>query len=309
MKRSIIFLNKIEGKSLEAKDLLKEESDFEFLDLDLENPSAFFSAQLCPCVLVCMDMRTSILFLKRYKDVLRDTSSKFCYASLKALDKKEENLFYVLGGTEIILDDKVPTKTIAHKLKLYAKSLPDLDESTRKVLKLKHLNIEKMSAQPPEKRSEINYETIDFFALEKFCGKSLRNVTDLEMALEKYESSPDSSNQQVIYNLLEEIRKDAYGNDFQVISDFLEIPKHILKRTGELQDETFKSVLIGILFNLADFMRTEITSIKNKKNRKQILENPHKGIFNRLYWLDEKFRSFLNDDTIGTELEKVGIRR
>lgn len=309
MKRPIIFLDKIEGKTLEARDLLKEESELEFLNLDLSNPSAFFSAQLCPCVLVCMDLRASVKFLRQHKDVLRDTSSKFCLMTAKALDKKEENLFYTLGGTEIILDEKIPTKTIAHKFKLYAKALPDFDEETRNTLKLKHLTIEKMSKQPPEKRSEINYETIDFFVLEKFCGKSLRSITDLEMALEKYESAPDAANQQVIYNLFEEMRRDAYSNNFQVISEFLEIPKHILKRTGEIADDTFRSVLIGVLFNLADFMRTEITSIKNKKNRKQILENPHKGIFNRLYWLDEKFKSILNDDTIGGELEKLGIRK
>lgn len=308
-KKSIILLNKIEGKVLEAQKILSGESELEFLNLDLNDSTTFFSPQLCPCLLICMDMKVSIDFLKRYKNTLRESSSKFCFISSSEISRKDENYLLVLGAGEVLVDAKTNVKALAHKITLYAKALPDLDEKAKDMLKIKHLNVEKRISQSVEARAQINFETIDFFILEKFCTKCLRILTELEFILDEYEETPSKHTHQVILDHFEDMRQNAYHIELHHIADFLEVTKHILKREGEIEEPTFKSVLVGILFNLVDFMRTEITGIKNKKNRRQILDNPHKGLFNRLYWLDEKFVKSLNDNTISVELDKLGISR
>ena len=66
--------------------------------------------------------------------------------------------------------------------------------------------------------------------------------------------------------------------------------KTICFKLSCVRDDGFSVVTVGILFNSAEFLKSELNQIR-KGIGTTIRDNPNKALFNRFHWLNTKFAS------------------
>ena len=71
---------------------------------------------------------------------------------------------------------------------------------------------------------------------------------------------------------------------------FCELTRAISLRLTAVHDESVGEVVLGVLFNAAEFIESELEEIK-KGSGVPLKENPDKAIFNRFHWIQKKFDS------------------
>ena len=66
--------------------------------------------------------------------------------------------------------------------------------------------------------------------------------------------------------------------------------KTICYKLSSVKDDSFSVVVVGILFNAAEFLKSELNQVR-KGIGSSIRDNPNKALFNRFKWLNTKFNS------------------
>lgn len=303
---SLIFLGPLEGPLLEAQQLLDKDPEFTVKVISAENFSKEFKVEWFPCVILSSSIHDTLKFQNFFRAPFKKTASKFILACPEELNSKKEKVIYGLNVSDVLSGPLVKAKTITHKAKLLFRTLPKLDEEDKGAIKFKHLKAKEQEKSTIEQKSEINYETIDFRAMIKFCDSSLRNLNNLEELLENYEEAPNNDLVLSINEAFTDFKDEASKNSLDNIASFIKITSYLTDKLPECED-VLASVVTGILFNSVDFLRAEVKSIKEKKARRQILDNPHKGIFDRYRWISEKFVNEKGDTSINEMMDELGI--
>jgi len=304
--QSIIFLAPVEGPLLEAVDILSADTELSVSVIEEDKVTSESLIQYFPCVVLSSSLNNTLMFMKSFKEPFKKTTSKFILACPEELDNKKQKVIFGLNVTDIIDGQGVNPKTISHKAKLHFKTLPKLEEEEKEDLKKQFSNNVTEESNEKSKRTEIDYETVDFMAVTKFCDSSIKSLNKIEELLEEYEERSENSIITEIEKEFEKFKNGASLNNFNTLKEFSKIPEYLCQKIPAC-DDVLSSVVTGILFNTADFLRSEVKSIKEKKARRQILDNPHKGIFDRYKWVSGKFVNDEGDSTINEIIDEIGI--
>lgn len=307
-KNLVIFLTPLEGPLIDAQASLKTETEYEILEVRAVDAKKELTADHFPCAVMASSAKESIIFLTQYKDILAKSKSKFVLAYPQAIDSRIERQLYGLGAFDVVAEKNLNPKTLVHKAKLAIKTLPKMDEEKIKSLRIERLvTDQELGNIDLHKKSEIDYETIDFMALEKACHHCIRYCNELEKGLGEYEVSGLKSHIKEIDKLFGKMATEAKKNNLEILGQLITIPEFIAKTILQTSDENFASILGGVLINSVDLLRAEFESLKEKRPRKMIYENPHRGLYERYRWLADKFDEFNIENSISEVMENLKI--
>lgn len=305
----MIFLGNVEGPLLEVKDHFESDEECSTIGLKESEIKANLKPEHFPCAILANETKLAIQFLNYYKKLISDTKSKVVLVPLMDLNEKQIKQLYGLGAFDVITGKESNTKTIAHKAKLALKTIPKIDEGKFDNLRVERLITPDKEDNPlsAEKRREIDYEIVDYLAVEKMCTASLKKLNKIEEALEEFENSRMQVQLRQSAEIFAEIQNSARVNNFTPLEEFIEIPSTIKDIILSTKDEALVDILTGLLFNSIDLLRYEFKSIKEKKLKKMLVENPHKALFNRYRWLGQRMVDLNQEDKITPIMDNLGI--
>ena len=133
---------------------------------------------------------------------------------------------------------------------------------------------------------ELDQEKID-----TFYEDNLVKVTKLEEVFDGFEVEFEDKSYLAQANfLLNDLKESSIDAGFHELALFCELARAISMRLSVVEDESFGVVVIGILFNTAEFIKSELEQIKSRTGA-PLRENPNKVLFNRFHWIETKFES------------------
>ncbi len=137
-----------------------------------------------------------------------------------------------------------------------------------------------------ESRMELDQEKIATFYEDNFV-----KVTKLEEVFDGFEVEFEDKSYLAQANfLLNDLKESSLDAGFHELALFCELARAISMRLSVVEDESFGVVVIGILFNTAEFIKSELEQIKSRTGA-PLRENPNKVLFNRFHWIETKFES------------------
>ena len=124
-----------------------------------------------------------------------------------------------------------------------------------------------------------------------FYDENSPKVKKLEEVFEEFEVNfEDKSYLSQSLFLLNDLKDSSIEAGLFDLALFCELTRAISIRLTAVQDESVGEVVLGVLFNAAEFIESELEEIK-KGSGVPLKENPDKAIFNRFHWIQKKFDS------------------
>ena len=124
-----------------------------------------------------------------------------------------------------------------------------------------------------------------------FYEENSPKVKKLEEVFEEFEVNfEDKSYLGQSLFLLNDMKDSSVEAGLFDLALFCELTRAISLRLTAVHDESVGEVVLGVLFNAAEFIESELEEIK-KGSGVPLRENPDKAIFNRFHWIQKKFDS------------------
>ena len=124
-----------------------------------------------------------------------------------------------------------------------------------------------------------------------FYEENSPKVKKLEEVFEEFEVNfEDKSYLSQSLFLLNDMKDSSVEAGLFDLALFCELTRAISLRLTAVHDESVGEVVLGVLFNAAEFIESELEEIK-KGSGVPLRENPDKAIFNRFHWIQKKFDS------------------
>ena len=123
----------------------------------------------------------------------------------------------------------------------------------------------------------------------RFYEENKPKVKKLEEVFEEFEVNfEDKSYLSQSLFLLNDLKDSSLEAGLFDLALFCELTRAISIRLTAVHDESFGEVVLGVLFNAAEFIESELEEIK-RGSGVPLKENPDKAIFNRFHWIQKKF--------------------
>ncbi len=137
---------------------------------------------------------------------------------------------------------------------------------------------------------ELN-DALDQGQLDEFYEDNLAKVKKLEEVFDEFEVEFEDKTFLAQSNyLLNDLKESAMDIGFHELALFCELARAISLRLSVVEDESFGVMVIGILFNTTEFIKSELDQIRDRKGT-ALKDNPKKALFNRFHWINKKFES------------------
>jgi hypothetical protein len=137
-----------------------------------------------------------------------------------------------------------------------------------------------------ESRNVLGQEQLD-----EFYEDNLAKIKKLEEIFDEFEVEFEDKTFLAQSNyLLNDLKESAMDKGFHELALFCELARAISLRLSVVEDESFGVMVIGVLFNTAEFIKSELEQIRDKKGT-SLRDNPKKALFNRFHWINKKFES------------------
>ncbi len=321
-KLPLIFLTPLSDVLDSAKRQIMKDGDIELYEVNFKELKPEEFMKRVPGVIVSGNPQEAVAFLKLYDEVVKKSSSKMILITEEEAPPKAMKVIKNLRLADYVYGNVQP-KTILYKIKLHLKALPVLDEEdlvkisrvTFHIWENSKLEIKDVGTKMPTEeevriRGVTQYlgvdrstmkvgEAIDSQGrgnlekdeLQHFYDSNRRLTIELEDILDKFEA--DLSNKHLLVEAdrkVDEIKNACLDKGYNELGLFCDIMKTICYKLGFVKDDSFSTVVVGLLFNSAEFLKSELNQVR-KGVGTSIRDNPNKSLFNRYHWLNQKFNS------------------
>ena len=321
-KLPLIFLTPLSDVLDSAKRQILKDQEIELFEVNFKELKPEEFMKRVPGVIVSGNPQEAVSFLKLYDEVIKKSSSKMILITEEEAPPKVMKVVKNLRLADYVYGNVQP-KTILYKIKLHLKALPKLDEEdiikisrvTYHIWENSKLEIKDVGTKmPTEEEVRIRGVTqflgvdrstmkvgenidsqgrgeLDKDELQSFYDSNRRLTIELEDLLDKFEA--EVSNKVLLVEAdrkIDEIKNSCLDKGYNELGLFCDIMKTICYKLGFVKDNSFSTVVVGLLFNCAEFLKSELNQVR-KSLGSSIRDNPNKALFNRFHWLNQKFNS------------------
>ena len=305
-----------------AKRQILKDQDIELFEVNFKELKPEDFMKRVPGVIVSGSPQETVAFLKLYDEVIKKSSSKMILITEEEAPPKVMKVIKNLRLADYVYGNVQP-KTILYKIKLHLKALPTLDEEelvkisrvtfhiwenskleikdvgtkmpTEEEVRIRgvtqYLGVDRSTMKVGENIDGQGRGVLDKDELQSFYDSNRRLTIELEDFLDKFEV--DLSNKHLLVEAdrkIDEIKNSCLDKGFNELGLFCDIMKTICYKLGFVKDDSFSTVVVGLLFNSAEFLKSELNQVR-KSVGSSIRDNPNKALFNRFHWLNQKFNS------------------
>ena len=321
-KRPLILLTPLSDVLESARRQIIKDEDIDLYEINFKEllPDEFMKR--IPSVIVSGNPKEAASFLKMYDKVVRSSSSKVILITEEEAPPKIMNVIKNLRLADYVYGNVQP-KTLLYKIKLHLKSLPELDEEqlikisrvtyhiwenskleikkgqqkgpTEEDIKIRgvtqYLGVDRSTMKVGENLDAQGRGSLEKDELQHFYDANRRLTIELEDIFDRFENEVTKKELLIEADQkIDEIKESCLDKSYNELGLFCDIMKTICFKLSCVRDDGFSVVTVGILFNSAEFLKSELNQIR-KGIGTTIRDNPNKALFNRFHWLNTKFAS------------------
>ena len=321
-KKPLILLTPLSDVLESAKRQIVKDQDIDLYEINFKelHPEEFMKR--IPSVIVTGSPKEAVGFLKMYDKVVKSSSSKVILITEEEPSPKVMGVLKNIRLADHVYGNVQP-KTLLYKIKLHLKALPELDEEdlvrisrvtyhiwenskmeikegekkgpSAEDIKIRgvtqYLGVDRSTMKVGENLDAEGRGNLEKDELQVFYDANRRLTIELEDIFDKFENEIEKKELLIEADQkIDEIKDSCLDKSYNELGLFCDIMKTICYKLSSVKDDSFSVVVVGILFNSAEFLKSELNQVR-KGIGSSIRDNPNKALFNRFKWLNTKFNS------------------